>query len=66
MNVYWATQHYEELVRIRRQEGLAGAAQTPAFLRQSHAQAMNERAQHGGRVEHKVRQIARLAMRRQS
>jgi hypothetical protein len=64
MNVYWASQHYEELAGIRRQQGLASASDTPSFLRAAHEQALNERADRGGRVEHKVRQIARLAMRR--
>jgi hypothetical protein len=64
MNVYWASQHYDELAGIRRQQGLAAAADTPSFLRAAHEHALNERADRGGRVEHKVRQIARLAMRR--
>jgi hypothetical protein len=66
MNVYWANQHYDDLTRIRRQQGLDDSADTPAFLVQAHATAMDERALHGGRVEHKVRQIARLAMRNQA
>jgi hypothetical protein len=64
MNVYWASQHYEDLARIRRQQGLSRTAETPSFLVQAHAAAMDERALRGGRVEHKVRQIARLAMRK--
>ena len=66
MNVYWASQHYEDLARVRRQQGLAEPADTPAFLLRAHATVMDERAARGGRVEHKVRQIARLAMRRES
>jgi glycosyltransferase involved in cell wall biosynthesis len=66
MNVYWASQHYEDLARIRRQQGLPATAGTPGFLVQAHAKAMDERALHGGRVEHKVRQIARLVMRGQA
>jgi hypothetical protein len=66
MNVYWASQHYDDLARIRRQQGLPAAADTPGFLVQAHAKAMDERARHGGRVEHKVRQIARLVMRGQA
>jgi len=65
MNVYWATQHYEQLSRVRGQQGLPTAADTPPFLLQAHELAMTERADRGGRVEHKVRQIARQAMRRQ-
>jgi len=63
MNVYWASQHYDTLAGIRQQQGLAPAARTPAFLVQVQKQAMDERADRGGRVEHKVRQIARRAMR---
>lgn len=66
MNVYWASQHYDDLARIRQQQGLPDAADTPAFLVRAHATAMDERALHGGRVEHKVRQIARLVMRGES
>ena len=66
MNVYWASQHYDDLAGIRRGQGLRDSPETPSFLRLVHAAAMDERAPHGGRVEHKVRQIARLAMRRTS
>jgi len=62
MNVYWASQHFDELTRMRDGLGLPAAPETPPFLRQVHAQAMNERADRGGREEHKVRQIARRAM----
>jgi hypothetical protein len=64
LNVYWASQHYQELAVIRREQGLPAAAATPPFLLEVHQGAMNERADRGGRVEHKVRQVARLAMRR--
>jgi hypothetical protein len=66
MNVYWASQHYDDLTLIRRRQGLAVPADTPHFLVQAHERAMSERADRGGRVEHKVRQVARLAMRRQA
>jgi hypothetical protein len=66
MNVYWASQHYADLARIRQRQGLDSAAETPSFLCEAHQQAMDERADHGGRVEHRVRQIARRAMRRQA
>ena len=65
MNVYWASQHYEDLMLVRRQQGLSATAGTPGFLVRAHERAMEERAQRGGRAEHKVRQIARAAMRRQ-
>lgn len=63
MNVYWASRHYEDLARIRGGQGVPPAADTPSFLRQAHAHAMNERAERGGKDEHRVRQIARRAMR---
>jgi hypothetical protein len=63
INVYWASQHYEDLAVIRRGQGLAPAAATPPFLLDVHKKVMNERADRGGRVEHKVRQLARRAMR---
>jgi len=64
INVYWASQHYESLAELRRRQDLPAAADTPPFLRVVHEHAMLERAQRGGRVEHRVRQIARRAMRR--
>ena len=63
MNLYWASQHFGDLAQIR-QQGL-DSGETPAFLRDAHLGAMNERAGHGGDVEHRVRQIARRAMRAQ-
>ena len=62
INVYWASQHYGDLAQIRQGQGLPAAANTPSFLIEAHERAMNERADRGGRVEHKVRQIARRAM----
>jgi|SRR6516162_4480481 hypothetical protein len=63
MNVYWASQHYSDLADIRRGQGLSAGAATPPFLVQAHERAMDERADRGGRVEHRVRQIARRVMR---
>lgn len=65
INVYWASQHFEDLAQIRSAQGLAAGAQTPSFLIVAHQRAMDERAECGGQVEHKVRQIARLTMRQQ-
>ena len=62
MNVYWASQHYGDLAEIRRSQGLPAAADTPSFLVLAHEHAMDERATRGGRVEHRVRQIARRVM----
>lgn len=63
MNVYWASQHYQSLARIRHRQGLRTAIDTPPFLLKAHERAMSERAERGGKVEHKVRQIARRVMR---
>jgi hypothetical protein len=63
MNVYWASQHYEDLAATRQRQALPAGAATPPFLREAHQRAMNERAERGGSVEHKVRQIARRVMR---
>lgn len=62
MNVYWASQHYDDLAGIRRQQRLPDTAETPRFLVRAHASAMDDRANRGGKVEHRVRQIARRAM----
>jgi hypothetical protein len=66
INVYWASQHYDELARIRQQHGLNESASTPPFLIKTHKSAMDERVGRGGETEHKVRQIARLVMRRKA
>jgi hypothetical protein len=66
INVYWASQHYRELAQIRTQQGLRETSDTPAFLRQAHDREMSERVDRYGRIEHKVRRIARLTMRRGS
>jgi hypothetical protein len=66
INVYWASQHYDELARIRRRQGVEAGASTPPFLLETHQSAMEERAAGGGRVEHRVRRIARLVMGRKA
>ena len=63
INVYWASQHYEKLASIRGRQGLSAETPTPSFLVAAHERAMTDRAGRGGRVEHKVRKIARAAMR---
>jgi len=63
INVYWATQHYDELVRIREERGLDRTSTSPSFLVASHKQAMGERKNVG--VD-KVRAVAKKVMRRQS
>lgn len=66
INLYWATQHYEDLAQIRVHQGLGPEAPTPAFLRRAHQVEMDERIRRHGRIEHRVRQIARQAMQRGS
>jgi hypothetical protein len=66
INLYWASQHYEGLAEIRERQGLPGDAASPPFLVKAHQEAMDDRAQRGGRVEHKVRSVARKVMRRES
>ena len=66
INLYWARRHFDDLARIRQQQGLPVSAATPPFLVKTHQNALDDRAGRGGRVEHKVRQIARLFMRRPS
>jgi hypothetical protein len=66
INLYWASRHYDDLAQIRERQGLRVPAQTPVFLRQAHEREMNDRIGRSGRIEHRVRQIARLAMRRQA
>ena len=66
INVYWASQHYAELAKIREQQGLAPASAPAPFLVEAHRGAMDDRADRGGRVEHRVRKIARLMMLRRS
>ena len=66
MNVYWACQHFTDLAAIRQRQGLRAAAGTPPFLLLAHVRAMAERAERGGKDEHRVRQIARRVMRQQA
>ena len=66
INVYWASQHFDELATIRKEHGDAVAAPTPPFLVKVHANAMDDRSGRGGKKEHKVRQIARMVMRKGS
>lgn len=66
INLYWAHQHFDELARLRGQQGLHAGAQTPVFLVRVSKKELGERSERGGRVEHKVRQIARRVMRGES
>jgi hypothetical protein len=62
INVYWASQHFDELARIRKQHGDPASPPTPSFLRKVHKSAMDDRSGRGGDIEHRVRQIARMTM----
>jgi hypothetical protein len=66
VNVYWARRHYEDLARIRQDQGLPARASTPPFLIKTHENAIDDRAGRGGGVEHRVRKIARIFMRKPS
>jgi len=66
INLYWATQHYDELAEIRAKQGLSTDTSSPPFLVKAHRDALDDRAERGGRVEHKVRAIARAAMRKRT
>ena len=66
INLYWASQHYEELAKIREGEGLAPGGGSPSFLVKSHRQALGERAEHGEIADNRVRSVARKAMRDRS
>ena len=62
INLYWAHQHYEELARIRAQQGLDTGASTPSFLVAVSKRELNDRAGRGLNVMNKVRTIARRVM----
>jgi len=64
MNVYWATQHFEDLARAREEKGLPPQPDTPAFLRRALERAEIERNAAVGRADDKVRQVARRTMQR--
>ena len=62
INLYWASQHYDELAALREQKGLDPHAQTPSFLVQVSQHELDERARRGLTTESKVRTIARRVM----
>lgn len=63
VNLYWAHRHYEELARIRAEQGLDVRANTPPFLIGVSRREFSERAKRGGLAMNKVRTIARRVMR---
>jgi hypothetical protein len=66
INLYWATRHYKGLAEIRENQGLSEGVWSPPFLVQAHKEAMDDRADRGGRVVHRVRRVARKVMGKQS
>jgi hypothetical protein len=66
INLYWASQHYEDLAGMREQRGLPGNASSPPFLVKAHRDAMDDRSQRGEPVESRVRALARKVMQRKS
>jgi len=66
INLYWASQHFEELARLRKEHGERESASTPSFLIKTHKSEMDDRAGRGLDTDNKVRQIAREAMRRKA
>lgn len=62
INLYWASQHYDELAALREQKGLDPHAQTPPFLVQVSQHELTERAKRGLKTDSKVRTIARRVM----
>jgi hypothetical protein len=66
INLYWATKHYNGLAELREKQGLPEGPASPPFLVKAHKEAMDDRADRGGRVVHRVRAVARKVMRKQS
>lgn len=66
MNLYWASQHHDDLAELREEKGLPRVAPSPPFLIQAHKDTAEARTEKGGQVEGKVRSVARKVMRNQS
>jgi len=62
INLYWASQHFEELAQLRKQKGLDPHAQTPSFLVKVSKHELADRARRGLKTDSKVRTIARRVM----
>lgn len=62
INLYWATQHFEELASLREQKGLDPHAQTPPFLVKVSEHELDDRKKRGLKSDSKVRTIARRVM----
>jgi hypothetical protein len=64
LNLYWASQHYDELAELRTASGRDETNSSPRFLVDAHRAAMDDRAMRGQDVDNKVRIAARKAMER--
>jgi len=65
INIYWATKHYGELAQIREEQGEGRVTATPGFLINVQKDVVEYRSARGGKIEHKVRKIARDVMRQE-
>ena len=66
INLYWASQHLDDLREIRRKKGLSGTAPTPTFLIKAHKDSASERAETESHADDRVRATARKIMKRSS
>ncbi|HEX4863448.1 MAG TPA: hypothetical protein VFV02_05220 [Acidimicrobiales bacterium] len=63
INLYWAKNHYEDLARVRSDQGLNRSVKTsPTFLIRAHDDAVAERRRHPEEVARKMRIFARKKM----
>jgi hypothetical protein len=60
INLYWAKNHYEDLAKVRGDQGLERSTNSsPGFLVQAHDDAVAERGRHPEAVAKKMRTFAR-------
>jgi len=64
INLYWVSQHYDDLAELTEQQGRSEPVSSPTFLLRAHRHAMDDRAARGHDVDNKVRIAARKAMHR--
>src|SRR5262245_45764407 len=62
INLYWASQHFDDLAQLRDEQGRIEPVSSPTFLVRAHRHAMDDRAARGHNVDNKVRIAARRAM----
>ena len=66
INLYWATQHFADLAKLRDEQGRVEPVSSPTFLLRAHRHAMEDRATRGHNVDNKVRVAARRAMQKRA